>query len=201
MSETSITPDEALSSSSIALARSAGIGTLAAQGGGVTAPPFKSFKHIVFPNVTVLSAIVTSRSWGRCLSDSGGHIGGRSGGPGSRGSFAVGTVPRGLSIVSLGTPRLRRTYEANKRCIMDRLLSLLLSAISVGISRGGASSCGAVSSATGFGFGVILPTDVSVFRGFSLLSLLPHWLGSPSHLRCGIRTPSSAIPHGLLQEK
>ena len=65
-----VTPDEALTSSSIAFAKYDGIGTLAVHGGGVTAPPLKSFKHMMFPNATVLSAIVTSRSCACCPSKS-----------------------------------------------------------------------------------------------------------------------------------
>ena len=68
VSGSSITPDETVSSYLIALVTYAGKGTLAAQRGGVRAPPSRSFRYMVFPDITVLSAIVTSRSCDCCPS-------------------------------------------------------------------------------------------------------------------------------------
>ena len=55
-------PEDALSSLSLALDSSFNIVTLVAHEGGVTASPPRSSIRMVFPNLKVLSAIMTSKS-------------------------------------------------------------------------------------------------------------------------------------------
>ena len=102
-------PEDALSLSSIALASSSGIDTLAVHEGGVIDPPPRSSIRMVFPNVKVLSAIVTSKSCEVMVSGPYALDRGLADGAETGISVAGGTAPGASLDVTLGMPRLRRT--------------------------------------------------------------------------------------------
>ena len=109
ISVSAMVPEDALSSFSIDLARYSGMGTLAAHEGVVTYPPPGSSIRMVFPNVKVLSAIVTSKSCEVMVSGPYALDRGLADGAETGISVAGGTAPGASLDVTLNMPRLRRT--------------------------------------------------------------------------------------------
>ena len=102
-------PEDALSSSSIALASYSGIETLETHEGAATSPPPRSSIRMVFRNVKVLSSILTSKSCKDMMSGSWALDKGLDDGAERGVSVAGGTAPGAALDVTLVMARLRHT--------------------------------------------------------------------------------------------